>query len=147
MPEVEKCEGCGLEVEKGTLIRDSIDSSQLRCHNCIRPDKKSRKPRKRKEKPVIAAAAAIMDTIIQRVPDEIYPIDHEALRKDAQAWAKECGLGPVRLDGPDQENFPKHGYGYIFQIVEISGKGRRATARYTCRGARNFWSMDSYVTG
>lgn len=147
MVEVEKCEGCGLEVEKGHLIRDAVDSSQLRCQNCIGPDKKPRKPRKRKEKPVIAAAAAVVDTIIQRVPEEVYAIDREALRKDAEAWAKECGLGQVRLDGPDREDFPQHGYGYIFQVAEISGKQRRATARYNCYGVRNFWSMDSLVTG
>jgi len=29
----------------------------------------------------------------------------------------------------------------------FSGKQRRATARYTCYGLRNFWSMDSLVTG
>jgi len=145
--EVEKCEGCGLEVEKGTLIRDAVDSSQLRCQNCIAPDKKPRKPRKRKEKPVIAAAAAVVDTIIHRVPEEIPPVDLDTLRKDAQTWAQECGLGLVRVDGPDRENFPKHGFGYVFQIAEISGKQRRATARYTCYGLRNFWSMDSLVTG
>lgn len=96
---------------------------------------------------MIAAAAAVVDTIIQRVPEEVYAIDREALRKDAEAWAKECGLGQVRLDGPDREDFPQHGYGYIFQVAEISGKQRRATARYNCYGVRNFWSMDSLVTG
>ena len=95
--EVEKCEGCGLEVEKGTLIRDNVDSSQLRCQKCIAPDKNPRKPRKRKEKPVIAAAAAVVDTIIQRAPEIVPLVDHEALRKDAQAWAQECGLSQVRV--------------------------------------------------
>lgn len=144
---MEQCVKCGAEALEGMLIRDSVDSSQLRCQNCIAPDKKPRKPRKRKEKPVIAAAAAIVETIIQRAPEETYPIDLEALRKDAHAWAKECGLGQVRLNGPDREDFPQYGYGYVFQIAEISGKQRRATARYTCHGLRNFWSMDSLVTG
>ena len=90
---------------------------------------------------------AVPETIITRVPDDEIPINPEALRKDAQAWAQECGLGQVRLDGPDRENFPRHGYGYVFQITELSGKQRRATARYTCYGLRNFWSMDSLVTG
>jgi hypothetical protein len=47
--ETEKCENCGVEVEKGTLIRDSVDTSQLRCNKCTAPDKKVRKPRKKKE--------------------------------------------------------------------------------------------------
>lgn len=147
MVEVEKCDKCGVEVEKGTLIRDAFDASELRCQKCIAPDKKPRKPRKRKEKTVILAAAAVMETIISRAPEPEIPIDRDALRKDAHAWAKECGLGEVRLDGPDREDFPQHGYGYIFQIAEISGKQRRATARYNCHGLRNFWSMDSLVTG
>jgi hypothetical protein len=147
--EVETCEGCGAEAEKGSLIRDSVDSSQLRCQNCIAPDKKPRKPRKRKEKPVIAAIdiTGVPETVISRVPEPEIPIDFDALRKDAEAFAHECGLDQVRVDGPERETYPRFGYGYVFQITELSGKQRRATARYTCYGLRNYWSMDSLVTG
>lgn len=110
-------------------------------------EKSPRKPRKKKEKVVIAAAAAVMETIINRDPEKIPAVDHDALRKDAQAWAQECGLAEVRVAGPDREDFPQYGFGYIFQITEISGKQRRATARYSSQGLRNFWSMDSLVTG
>lgn len=97
---------------------------------------------------MIAAASGVLEAIItQREKEEVPPVDHALLRKDAEAWAKECGLGPMTISGPDREDFPRSGFGYNFQIMEISGKKRMATARYTKHGARNYWSMDSLVTG
>lgn len=97
---------------------------------------------------MIAAVSAVLEAIInQREVDEVPPVDLVQLRKDAEAWAKECGLGPMTLRGPDREDFPRFGFGYNFQIMEISGKKRMATARYTSKGLRNYWSMDSLVTG
>lgn len=146
--ETEKCEKCAVEVEKGALIRDAFDASQLRCAACSAPDPKPRKPRKRKEKAVIMAATATIEMIVtQREQEDTPPLDLAQLRKDAEIWAKECGLGPVTIDGPDREDFPRHGFGYNFHVQETSGKKRMATARYTKHGARNYWSMDSLVTG
>lgn len=147
--ETEKCDGCGVEVEKGTLIRDqNFDASQLRCEKCIAPDKKPRKPRKRKEKPVIAAATGVIEELVtKREPDEVPPVDLIGMRKDAEDWARECGIANCRANGPDREEFPRRGFGYVFQISEIGCKDRRATARYTSQGIRNMWSMDSLVTG
>lgn len=145
--ETEKCEKCGVEVEKGSLIRDAVDASQLRCAICSTPDRKPRKPRKRKEKPVIMAAGEMIEEIASHRADEVPPVDYGVLRKDVEGWAKECGLGPANINGPDREDFPRFGFGYNFQIMEIAGKKRMATARYTSRGLRNYWSMDSLVTG
>lgn len=147
--ETEQCDGCGVEVEKGTLIRDqNFDSSQLRCNKCIKPDKKPRKARKRKEIPVIAAATGVLETLVsKREEDEVPIVDLVGMKKDAEDWARESGIANCRASGPDREEFPRHGFGYCFQISEIGGKDRRATARYTSRGVRNMWSMDSLVTG
>lgn len=144
--ETEKCDKCGVEVDKGALIRDAFDASQLRCAICSKPDPKPRKPRKRK--PVIAVSSSLIEEIITpREVDEVPFVDHGKLRKDVEAWVKECGLGPARVNGPDREDFPHHGFGYNFQVMETAGKKRMATARYTSKGLRNYWSMDSLVTG
>jgi hypothetical protein len=144
--ETEVCDGCGLQAEKGTLIRDSVDASQLRCEKCIVPDKKARKPRKRKETPVIAAPAVIIETFTTPYPQEP-EADALSMRLDAEAWARESGLGKVIVRGPDREDFPRHGFGYVFQILEDGGKERRASARYTSAGRRNMWTLDGMVTG
>jgi len=142
---MEKCENCGVEVEKGTLIRDQKgDASQLRCEKCIVPDKKPRKPRKKKEAPVIAPAAQV---VAERTEELTPPIDHVALRQDVEKWATDCGLGKVTVSGPQREDFPRHGFGYVFQVREISGKERMATARYTSLGKRSFWTLDGMITG
>lgn len=146
--ELEKCDKCGVEVEKGTLIRDAFDASELRCQKCSAPDKKPRKPRKRKEKPVIAAATGILGVLAtKREEEEVPPVDLIGMKKDAEDWARECGIANCRANGPERELFPIYGFGYVFQISEIGGKDRRATATYTSHGLRNFWSMDSTVTG
>lgn len=142
--ETEKCEGCGVEVEKGTLIRDSVDASQLRCVKCIGPDKKARKPRKRKEKPVIAPAALVIDPQMEKYKQqpELSQEGVLALRLEAEKWANECGLIKVTVQGPNREDFPRYGFGYAFQIMETAGKQRRATARFTSTGLRNMWTLD-----
>lgn len=146
--ETEKCDKCGVEVEKGTLIRDQVfDSSQLRCNVCIAPDKKPRKPRKRKEIPVIMAAPTIDWAAEKFLENPPAPIDPVALRQDAETWARECGLGKVVASGPTREDYPRYGFGYTFSIMEVGGKDRKATARYTCEGKRNFWTIDGMVTG
>ena len=144
--ELETCDGCKAEFEKGSLIRDQNgDASQLRCEKCIKPDKKVRKPRKRKEIPVIATAATPPNVVCRQ--DPAIKIDPVVLAWDAEAWATECGLGKVTVQGPNRENYPQHGYGYSFQIMEVGGKERKATARYTSAGARNMWTIDGQVTG
>ncbi len=144
--EKETCDGCGAEFEKGSLARDQNgDASQLRCEKCIKPGKKPRKPRKRKEIPVITTVAAPPNVVSRQDPEP--QIDLGVMTSDAEVWAKECGLGKVRVQGPNRETFPQYGFGYTFQIMEVGGKERKATARYTSAGARNFWTIDGMVTG
>lgn len=148
--ETEKCEKCGVEVEKGTLIRDSVDSSQLRCNKCIVPDKKPRKPRKKKEIPMglsVPTAEIMMAKAAKYPQKESPPIDPDILKTDVEKWAQECGLGKVNAIGPTREDYPYYGFGYSFHIQEISGKQRKASARYTSQGLRSFWTIDGIVTG
>lgn len=141
--ETEKCDKCGVEVEKGTLIRNSVDASQLLCRKC---SKKPRKPRKKKESP--AAGLTLIDVLEAKfLENPPPPIDPLTLQKDVEKWAGECGLGKIRAAGPTREDYPRFGYGYSFQIQEISGKERKASARYTCLGQRSFWTIDGIVTG
>lgn len=142
--ETEKCDKCGVEVEKGTLIRDSVDASQLRCQKC---SKEPRKPRKKKESSATALPSVIdvMEAKFKENPPP--PIDSLVLQQDVEKWAQECGLGKIRAAGPTREDYPRFGFGYSFQIQEISGKERKASARYTCRGERSFWTIDGIVTG
>lgn len=144
--ETEKCEKCGLEAEKGTLIRDSVDASKILCSQCITPVKKPRKPRKKKEpaEDPIASIDLMGAKFMKNPPQAIDPI---ALQKDAEKWAEECGLRKVIANGPSREDYPRYGFGFVFQIRETSGKERMATARYTCRGERSFWTLDGAVTG
>lgn len=149
--ETEKCEKCGVEVEKGTLIRDQNgDASQLRCNVCIAPDpkpKKTRKPRKRKEKTMIKALevpASLAKTPLLEIP----PIPPGVLERDAELWAKECGLkDQVRVNPAVREDYPRHGFGYTLMIQEQAGKRRMGTARYNSKGERSYWSVDGIVTG
>jgi len=153
MTEKETCEGCGAEYEKGSLARDQNgDASQLRCPTCLKPDEKpKKKTRKRKETPMPAAAVPVQG-LLPVTKELIFsnpeiPLNLEELAKDAEAWARECGLPKVTVQPAVKENFPKRGYGYTFQIMEMGGKDRKATARYTSHGKRNFWTIDGMVTG
>lgn len=137
--EMETCSKCKSEAKQGTLVRDSVDAALLYCEAC--KPKKPRKPRKRKEKPVIAP----VDTWTKA--EEIPVVDLVALTKEAAAWAEECGIKSPLVTGPTREDFPRYGFGYSFTIREGVGKGRMATARYTSRGERSFWTMDGIVTG
>lgn len=75
-------------------------------------------------------------------------IDQQEIIKDAEEWATVNGLkGPFRLDGPDRQDFPKRGYGYVVQVREQGGKQRMVTLRYTNDGKRSFWQMDGMITG
>jgi hypothetical protein len=138
---MEKCSKCGVEFLSGTLTRDSVDAALLYCEKCRPKEKKPRKPRKRKEPPVIATAAPPVTFV------EPPPIPPEKLRKDAEAWAIECGLPKVRVHDPIREDYPRYGFGYVMQIMEVGGKDRKATARYTCKGERSYWTIDGMVTG
>lgn len=142
MMETEACVKCGIEVQAGVLVRDSVDAALLYCEKC-RP-KKPRKPRKRKEVPVIAPAAIIYET--DRVLETPVSIDPAALQQDAVKWAQECGLKNATAKGPSREDFPRYGFGYVFQVMEVGGKERKATARYTSRGERSFWTIDGMAT-
>jgi hypothetical protein len=98
-------------------------------------------PRRKKER---KEAEVIMNVTY---PAYVEP-DKAVMSKDVQTWASEAGLrGPFRLDGPTVEKFPRHGHGYTFQVRELSGKQRMATARYTYDGNRSFWQQDGMVTG
>lgn len=144
---MEACTKCGAEALEGMLIRDSVDAALLYCEKCRPIEKKPRKPRKKKEIPVKTQVVAIDEAKVRFETNPPPPIDPVALRKDAQDWATECGLGPVRANGPTREDYPRYGFGYSFQIQEISGKERKASARYTCRGERSYWTIDGIVTG
>lgn len=150
--ETEKCDKCGVEVEKGTLIRDqSFDASQLRCNVCIAPDKpkKTRKPRKKKEVPVIAPSPTIEMAAAKFLENPPPPVDLVKLRQDAAQWAGECGLLNAVAGVGVREDYPRYGFGYVFHIngKTRSGKDCMGTARYTCRGERSFWTIDGMVTG
>lgn len=138
---MEKCSKCGFEALTGTLVRDTVDAALTYCEKCRPKEKKPRKPRKRKEPPVIAPAAPPVTFV------EPPPIPSEKLMKDAEAWAIECGLPKVIVRDPIRESYPRYGFGYVMQIMEVGGKDRKATARYTCHGQRSYWTIDGMVTG
>lgn len=154
---MEKCSKCGAEAPSGALARDTVDAALIFCEKCRPAEKKPaekiekaekpaekkprkpRTPRKRKEPEMTPPAAPVFV--------EPPPIPPEILRKDAEACAIECGLSNVMIHEPVRENYPKYGFGYVVQIVERSGKQRRATLKYTAHGKRSYWQQDGMVTG
>jgi hypothetical protein len=138
---METCSKCGAEASTGTLARDTVDAALIYCEKCRPKEKKPRKPRKRKETPVIATAAPPVTFV------EPPPVPFEKLKKDAEAWAIECGLPKVLVHEPVREDYPRYGFGYVMHVMEVAGKGRKATARYTCKGERSYWTIDGMVTG
>lgn len=142
---MEKCSKCGTEFLSGTLTRDTVDAALLYCEKCRPKEKKPRKlrkPRKRKETPVIATAAPPVVKFV-----EPPPVPPQVLKKDAEAFAIECGLSNVSVQDPAREEYPQYGFGYVVQVMERGGKERRATVKYTAHGKRSYWQMDGMVTG
>ena len=99
---------------------------------------------------VQTAAPPTIDELAQKFNSMPKPaVDLGALRVNAQKWAEECGLKNVAVSQATREEYNRYGYGFIFAIRGQSGTGkdRMATARYTYKGERSFWSMDGMVTG
>jgi len=145
--ETETCDKCKKTADKGTLIRDSVDAALLYCAAC-KP--KTRKPRKKKQISIgitVPMAEIMKERAAKFEQRQSLPVDPALLKKDVEKWAQECGLGNIRADGPNREDYPYYGFGYSFQIQEIAGKQRKASARYTSSGQRSFWTIDGIVTG
>jgi hypothetical protein len=70
--------------------------------------------------------------------------DLTAIRASALDWSEECGLkGDIDAEGPEKENYPRGGHGWVVTLRERSGERRLATARFTSDGSRSMWTVDA----
>jgi len=70
--------------------------------------------------------------------------DLTAMRASALDWALECGLkGDIDAEGPERQDYPREGHGWVVILRERAGARRMATARFTSAGRRSMWTIDS----
>lgn len=73
----------------------------------------------------------------------VQPPSIDAIRKMAMQWAESCGLRPpFMVSGPDREDYPRHGHGFVVKIQEQSGRNTMGTARFTETGKPSMWTVD-----
>jgi hypothetical protein len=71
-------------------------------------------------------------------------IDLTAVRASALDWSEECGLkGDIDAEGPEREDYPRQGHGWVVTLCERTGQRRLATARFTSDGSRAMWTVDA----
>jgi hypothetical protein len=69
--------------------------------------------------------------------------DLTAVLAAALDWSAECGLkGDIDAQGPERENYPREGHGWVVTLRERTGERRLATARFTSDGRRSMWTVD-----